>query len=87
MSGPAAERRALDRQRRLAGGRRITDPPLTTRACADWIGSSTDYIRDAIADGELLGTGRVGRAHRVTYDSFVAFCRRKGFRIPREPAA
>lgn len=84
MSG---ERRQPARQRDLVGGRRETDPPLTTREMADWIPCSTDYIRAAIAAGELKSAGRVGRRHRVTYDSFVAFCRKKGYRVPHWRAA
>jgi excisionase family DNA binding protein len=71
----------------LKGGRRAADPPLTTRDCANWIGCSTDYIRDAIEAGELVSAGRVGRTLRIPYDSFVAFCQRKGYRVPQWRAA
>jgi excisionase family DNA binding protein len=64
----------------LKGGRRASDPPLTTRDCADWIGCSTNYIRDAIVSGELAAAGRVGRSHRIPYESFVEFCKRKAER-------
>jgi len=29
------------------------EPPLTTRECANYIGVTTEFIRGAIADGEL----------------------------------
>src|SRR5687768_12458869 len=52
-SGPVQRERRDPDQRPLIGGARATDPPLTTRDCADWMGMSREFIRGAIDDGEL----------------------------------
>lgn len=80
------DRRAPGLPRR--GGRRATDPPpLSTRECANYMGVSPGYIRDAIHDGHLKAEcievpGR--RAlYRVKEEDFVAFLQKvKWSRIP-----
>ena len=37
----------------MIGGRRSTDPCLTTRDCASRLGVSTEFIRGEIRDGRL----------------------------------
>jgi hypothetical protein len=78
------ERRRAERQQRIVGGRRRTDPPLSTRACADWMGMGTDYIVDAIKAGDLQAErfGRAGKRqqYRIHLDAFIAFLRKIGFR-------
>jgi hypothetical protein len=84
VPAPAADRRDPGRQRPLVGGHRATDPPLTTRDCADWLGFSTDWVCAAIDDGHqvhgtlvklqaetLLINGR--RTHRIHLDQFIVF--------------
>jgi hypothetical protein len=83
-----AERRRVERQRSITGGRRATDPPLTTRACADWMGMGTDYIVDAIKAGDLNAErfGRPGKRaqYRVHLDEFIRFLQKIGFqRLPK----
>lgn len=89
-SGPVLrERRQVDRQRSLVGGDRATDPPLTTRDCADWMGLTTEFIRGAIDDQQLKAedvtiNGR--RVLRVHLDDFVDYLLRLGWkRLPRAP--
>jgi hypothetical protein len=72
----------------LKGGRRASDPPLTTRDCADWIGTGTDYVVGAINAGELKAErfARPGKRaqYRIHLDDFIAFLKSIGFqRIPR----
>ena len=87
-SGPVQrDRRDAQRQRPLVGGTRKSDPPLTTRDCADWMGVSTDYIRGAIDDGKLEAetvtiSGR--KLHRIHLDAFRAWLQAIGWkRLPR----
>lgn len=89
-SGPVQrERRDPAHQRPLIGGHRASDPPLTTRDCADWMGVGTDFIRGAIEDGQLQAEDvRVNgkRLIRVHLDAFVAYLRAIGWkRLPRVP--
>jgi hypothetical protein len=95
--GPDGDRRDPSRERPIAGGQRATDPPLTTRACADWMGFSPDWIRAAIDEGvtvrghlvkldaEIL-TMNGRRSHRVHLDAFIVFLTAIGWkRIPPRP--
>ena len=63
------------------------EPPLTTRECANYIGVTTEFIRGAIADGELAAevvTSGGRRLIRVHVDHFHAYLRRIGWRrVPR----
>lgn len=73
------------------------DPPLTTRACADWMGFTTEWVRGAIDEGVSISghvvkleaetltiNGR--RSHRIHLDHFRTFLRAIGWmRIPRLP--
>jgi len=92
------ERRDARRQRPVAGGTRLTDPPLTTRACADYMGFSPEWIRQAIEHGHsnqqgltvrleaetLTVNGR--RLHRIHLDEFIRFLKAYGWkRVPRHP--
>lgn len=91
-SGPVQrERRQAERQRPLIGGARQTDPPLTTRDCADWMGLSTEFIRGAIDDGALEAedvTINGKRVLRIHLDRFVAYLRAIGWkRLPKRPGA
>jgi excisionase family DNA binding protein len=75
-------------QRAIAGGRRVTDPPLTTRLAADWMGVETDYIVDAIKAGELRAErfNRPGKRaqYRIHLNDFIAFLRLTKFqRLPK----
>ena len=90
-SGPALrERRTGQRSSPMLGGHRATDPPLTTRDCADWMGVTTEFIRGAIDDGELVAedamvNGR--RMIRVYLDDFRAYLQKIGWkRIPKPPS-
>jgi excisionase family DNA binding protein len=69
------------------GARRgATDPALTTRDCADWLGVPVDYIYGEIADDHLpaFSVGRGGRqALRIRLSDFVAYLKARGYaRIP-----
>jgi hypothetical protein len=90
-SPPVADRRR--RPRPLPGGSRPndpppspTEPPLTTRDCADWMGVTTEYIRGAIVDGQLeaeIVTVNGRRMIRVHVDQFREYLQRIGWkRIP-----
>jgi hypothetical protein len=95
----AAERRDPARQRPIAGGSRVGDPPLTTRACADWMGLTSEWIRAAIVEGvtmrgvpvklkaeRLVLNGRTN--YRIHLDDFRAFLQRIGWkRIPADRRA
>lgn len=89
-SGPVQrERRDPAHQRTLIGGHRASDPPLTTRDCADWMGVGTDFIRGAIEDGQLQAEDvRVNgkRLIRIHLVDFVTYLRAIGWkRLPRVP--
>jgi hypothetical protein len=91
------DRRDRSRQRPVPGGSRATDPPLTTRDAADYMGRSTAFVRDAIDEGHWTPTGLVRleaetmvlngrRTHRIHLDAFIRFLKRIGWkRIPRHP--
>jgi hypothetical protein len=83
---PVAERRRVEQ--RITGGRRATDPPLTARECADWMGMGTDYIWDAIKAGDLKAErfGMPGKRakYRIHLDDFIRFLQKIGFqRLPK----
>jgi hypothetical protein len=93
------DRRQRDRQEPVPGGTRVSDPPLTTRLCADYLGMTTEWMRAAIDKGVIV-PGRMlpvkleaetlsinGRkVHRIHHDRFVAFCKDIGWaRIPALP--
>jgi hypothetical protein len=93
------DRRDPRTQGPLVGGSRASDPPLTTRACADWMGFTTEWVRAAIDEGVGVG-GRVvrleaetlrlngRRSHRIHLDAFITFLQAIGWkRIPRHPRA
>jgi hypothetical protein len=89
-SGPVQrERRNIDRQRPLLGGERVTDPPLTTRDCADWMGMTTEFIRGAVDEKTLEAEDTVingRRAIRIHLDDFITYLKRIGWkRLPRRP--
>lgn len=82
--------------RPLPGGSRASDPPLTTRACADWMGVTPSWIRSAITEGvpvdgrlvtletEIVPGKRL--VYRIHLDRFIAFLRAiKWRRIPPNP--
>jgi excisionase family DNA binding protein len=82
------ERRDDRHQHPVAGGRRATDPPLTTRDCADWVGMGTDYIIDAIKAGDLKAErfAKPGKRaqYRIHLDDFTEFLKAIGFsRLPK----
>jgi hypothetical protein len=91
------DRRERSRQRPIPGGSRATDPPLTTRDVADWMGHSTSWVRAAIDEGYWVSGGLVRleaetltingrRTHRVHLDAFIRFLRAIGWkRIPSHP--
>lgn len=65
--------------------RRQTEPPLSTRECADFIGCSTEYIREAIRAGELQAEqitmpGKHRGMWRIHPDDFRAFLVKVNFR-------
>ena len=85
------------RPRTINGGNRATDPPLTTRECADWMGLTSSWVRAAIDEGVAV-RGRIvrldaetldlngRRLHRIHLDRFVAFLVAIGWkRIPKHP--
>jgi hypothetical protein len=73
-------------------------PPLTTRACADWMGFSPSWIRAAITDGVTIRgrlvtleaetvTGNGRRTYRIHPDHFRTFLVAIGWsRLPRHRA-
>ena len=93
------DRRQPRHQHEWRGGRRATDPPLTTGDCADWMGVGRDFIRGAIADPDpakrleaedIEVNGR--RLIRIHHDDFCAWLEKIGWkriprRLPPEPAA
>lgn len=84
------ERRDPSRQDPLPGGTRAGDPPFTTRECADWMGVTTEYIRQAIESGQLeaetIPTSGRRVMHRVHLDKFIEYLKRIGWkRIPSLP--
>lgn len=94
----SAGRRDPAQQRPLVGGSRASDPPLTTRACADWMGVTPSWIRSAITEGvpvrgglvtldaEVLVLSAHRRLYRVHLDQFIVFLRAIGWRrIPALP--
>jgi hypothetical protein len=94
---PAEDRRDPSRQRPIVGGARQSDPPLTTRACADWMGFTPAWIRAAIDEGVLVHRRLVKlqaetltlngrRVHRIHLDDFITFLGAIGWkRIPPHP--
>jgi hypothetical protein len=95
---PDHDRRDPSRQQAIVGGARKNDPPLTTRACADWMGFTPAWIRAAIDEGVTVHrrvvkleaetmtlNGR--RVHRIHLDHFITFLVAIGWkRIPSAPA-
>lgn len=91
------DRRQPHHQQVWLGGRRKTDPPLTTGDCADWMGVGRDLIRGAIADPDpakrlaaevVEVNGR--RLIRIHLDDFCAWLKKIGWkRLPKQlpPAA
>ena len=92
------DRRAVERQRPVKGGSRLTDPPLTPRDVATWTGFSIEWVRIAILDGITNHRGEVcklaaetmvlnGRTiRRIHLDEFHYFLRCIGFdRLPALP--
>jgi hypothetical protein len=93
------DRRDRGRQQPVPGGTRVSDPPLTTRLCADFLAMTTEWVRNAIDNGvtvpgrllpvkleaeTLTINGR--RVHRIHHDRFRAFCQDIGWaRIPKLP--
>jgi hypothetical protein len=64
----------------------VSVPPLTTRACARYLGFSANWIRTAIDAGIVVGDSRVRleaetvtvgrrRQHRIHLDKFIEFLR------------
>jgi len=61
------------------------EPPLTARACADWMGVTPAWVRGAITTGVTIANGKIvkleaetpvingRRMHRIHLDSFVTF--------------
>lgn len=97
-AAPGVERRDGRRQRRVPGGGRESDPPLTTRDVADWMGLTTEWVRGAIDEGVPVAGGRVvkleaetltvnnRRTHRIYLDAFRAFLKAIGWRrLPKGP--
>jgi hypothetical protein len=80
-------------------GVRVTDTPLTPRACADFTGFTSQWIRDAINHGVdvegvlvtleaevLLLNGRTN--YRIYEQDFVTFLKAIGWKhLPRRTAA
>lgn len=82
------DRRDPGRDRILVGGRRESDPPLTPRACADWMGVSPSYIRGLIHDkhlrAEKVVVGDRRPLYRIYFDDFVKCLKRLNWsRLPR----
>jgi hypothetical protein len=84
------DRRDPHRQRPKPGGNRAIDPPpseppYSTRECADWMGMSDEYIREAINQGvwtanglvrleaEYVPTNATRGVYRIHQDAFIAF--------------
>jgi hypothetical protein len=71
-----------------------TDRPVTTRALADALGVSTQFVvQECIAqDGELRGDGKswkLGKEWRISYAAAVAFLEKRGLTsssLHRRPA-
>lgn len=73
---------------------RSAPSPLTTRDCADFMGLSSEFIRQAIDDGVAVQDTRVRleaesldlgsrRVHRIHLDAFITFLKAIGWkRLP-----
>lgn len=74
------ERRDPQRQAPDAGGRRATDPCLTTRDVANRLGVSTNFVLGEIQDGRLpaivLERPGARRLYRISEASLSAYLRR-----------
>jgi len=76
MSRP--DRRDPQRQQPLVDGERLSDPTLSTRDCADYLGVSTDFVVGEIQDGRLVakvlerpGLRKIYRVSRTELDAYV----------------
>jgi len=82
----------------MADVSRALDSPLTTRACADFMGYTSEWIRGAIDEGvvvrgtlvkleaETIRHGARRRTYRIHADKFVEFLRALGWsRLPALP--
>lgn len=72
------DRRDPSNQRAKPGGRRATDPALTTRQCADRIGVTTEFIIGEIRDGRLRalviqrpGVRTIYRVSPADFDAYI----------------
>jgi hypothetical protein len=93
------DRRNPRNQHEVLGGSRATDPPLTTRDAAEYMGFTTEWIRGAIDEGVRVRSQLVQleaetitingrRVHRIHLDHFIAFLQAIGWRrVPRRPHA
>jgi hypothetical protein len=97
MAKAFVDRRNPRAQRPILGGARQSDPPLTTRHCADWMGLTPAWVIAAIDEGvtvrgrvvkleaEILPLSR-RRVIRIHVDRFIVFLTAIGFkRVPTVP--
>jgi excisionase family DNA binding protein len=60
----------------------LKNPAFTTRTIADWLGTTTEYVRSEIATGALpaANVSRTARKeYRVRYSQFLAYLKRKRY--------
>lgn len=67
----------------VPGGSRSSDPPLTVKDFATYIGKSSDYVRKAIRAGELEAANLPSAAGRPSYSlelrACIAFLKARGY--------
>lgn len=62
----------------------MSDPALSTKDMARWMGSSTEYVRGEIVDGKIpfdnISRSPRRREYRVRLSDFIAYLRARGYR-------
>ena len=62
----------------------MSDPALTTRQCADWLGLSVSYVLGEVKDGHLLadnvGRGAKKARYRIRYSDFLTYLKARRYR-------
>lgn len=60
----------------------VNDPALTTRELADWLGTSTEYVRLELVNGKMpfenISRVPFRKDYRVRFSDFVEYCRSAG---------
>lgn len=68
----------------------MSDPALTTKDIADWMGVTPAYVRGEITDGKLpyddVSNSPKRRDYRIRYSDFIDYLKRRGYRKLPEPS-